>query len=95
MIKKWRPRLRRLLGGALYCPYCRERLDAGIPVLAIPSPSRLQAEHVASCPAPGARTRAAFAEMGRALQDQAARAAEGLQANLGQAFKMGKPDDQS
>jgi hypothetical protein len=69
----WRAYVRRLLGGALYCPYCRERLDVGLPVLAIPSPSRLQAEHVASCSVPGARVLQAFAEIGRALQETQAK----------------------
>lgn len=99
MIREWRPRLRRLLGGAFYCSMCGARLDLGLGVLEIASPSRLHAEHAPVCPmGPLARAFAPLAEFlrvsqdaaGRAFQDGAARALQ----ELARGFRTGMPDDQ-
>lgn len=48
-------RLRRWLGTAVYCPHCAARLDLGLGLLAVASPSRLQAEHMPVCSNSAAR----------------------------------------
>lgn len=41
---------RRITGQAMHCTRCGGRLDYGLPVLAIASPSKLGAQHAATCP---------------------------------------------
>lgn len=50
-------RVRRWFGAAVYCPYCGDRVDLGLGLRTVASPSKLRVDHMPACGHPGARAR--------------------------------------